>query len=283
MFEMSQARFRYWVHVVLVILLTCLSGGTQAQVARMGIIPVVPETVTDQEFLVGREDGTPVTVAGELRLPRSGNERFPLVILLHGSGGIGGFVTDWEQQFLAMGVATFVIDSFTGPGIVSTINDQSQAGRLVPIEDAYRALALLERHPRIDSSRVMLMGLSRGGQSALYASMTRFQRMHAAGSVAHFAAQLLSGTIQQTAGCCHRCSDTCAPVDTPSDVNARAPIPLTRSRPIDSSDAPPSREQASGMPLRRRHSPGCFKTPFNFSNNRAAHVTSHRCLARLSR
>ncbi|WP_246258040.1 dienelactone hydrolase family protein [Pararobbsia alpina] len=154
----------------------------------MEIIPFVSETVTDQEFLVGREDGTPVTVAGELRLPRSGNERFPLVILLHGSGGIGGFVTDWEEQFLAMGVATFVIDSFTGRGIVSTINDQSQAGRLVQMEDAYRALALLEKHPRIDSGRVMLMGLSRGGQSALYASMTRFQRMHAAGSAAHFAA-----------------------------------------------------------------------------------------------
>jgi hypothetical protein len=67
------------------------------------------------------------------------------------------------------------------------------------------------------------------------------------------------------------------------DVNAGAPVPLTGSRPLDSSDAPLSRERASGKPLRRRHSQGCFKTSFNFSNNLAAHVTTHRCLARLSR
>ena len=36
-----------------------------------------------------------------------------------------------------------------------------------------------------------------------------------------------------------------------SDVDASAPVPLTGSRPLDSSDAPPSRERASGKPLRR--------------------------------
>lgn len=77
-----------------------------------------------------------------------------------------------------MGVATFVIDSFTARGIVSTVNDQSQLGRLAMIVDAYRALDLLARHPRIDPARIALMGFSRGGQAALYASVTRFQRMH---------------------------------------------------------------------------------------------------------
>ncbi|BCZ81840.1 hypothetical protein PTKU64_55150 [Paraburkholderia terrae] len=59
-----------------------------------------------------------------MRLPRSGNERFPLVILLHGSGGVSNYVLDWEQEFLAMDVATFVIDSFTSRGIVNTNNDR---------------------------------------------------------------------------------------------------------------------------------------------------------------
>ncbi|WP_235851020.1 dienelactone hydrolase family protein [Paraburkholderia piptadeniae] len=154
----------------------------------MEVIPFESLTLTDQEFLARREDGEHVTIAGELRLPRSGNERFPLVTLLHGSGGVSNYVLDWEQEFLALGVATFVIDSVTARGIISVNDDQSQLGRLAQTEDAYRALALLAKHPRIDSARVMLMGFSRGGQNALYASLTRFQRMHAGAPGAHFAA-----------------------------------------------------------------------------------------------
>ena len=175
-----QATKRYlFVQIALLIMLGCLANAVHAQVVRMEVIPIPSVTLTDQEFLAGREDGKPVTVAGELRFPRGGADRLPLVILLHGSGGVGGYVTDWEQDLLSMGVATFVIDSFSGRGIVNTNNDQSQLGRLAQTEDAYRALGILSKHPRIDPTRVMLMGFSRGGQNALYASLKRFQRMHA--------------------------------------------------------------------------------------------------------
>jgi dienelactone hydrolase len=127
---------------------------------------------------MGRKEGKPETISGELRLPRPGTDRVPLIVLLHGSGGVSGYVTDWEQDLNAMGVATFVIDSFTGRGIVNTNNDQAQLGRLAMIVDAYRALDLLARHSRIDPARIGLMGFSRGGQAALYASVKRFQRMH---------------------------------------------------------------------------------------------------------
>ncbi|TCF98365.1 carboxymethylenebutenolidase [Paraburkholderia strydomiana] len=180
--------FRHAIPLVFLLVVASLPRVGYAQTARMEVISFESVTLTDQEFLSGREDGKRATVAGELRLPRAGTERFPLVILLHGSGGIGGNVADWEQEFLAMGVATFVIDSFTGRGITSTVNDQAQLGRLAQTEDAYRALALLAKHPRIDPARVMLMGFSRGGQNALYAGLTRFQRMHASASGPHFAA-----------------------------------------------------------------------------------------------
>jgi dienelactone hydrolase len=149
-----------------------------AQAARMEIHSFPSMTLTDQEFLTGRQEGKPVTLAGELRLPRPGNDRLPAVVLLHGSGGVGGYILDWEQYLNTMGVATFVLDSFTPRGIVNTLNNQDQLGRLAMINDAYRALDVLAKHPRIDPTRIALMGFSRGGQAALLASLKRFQRLH---------------------------------------------------------------------------------------------------------
>jgi dienelactone hydrolase len=76
-----------------------------------------------------------------------------------------------------MGVATFLLDSFTGRGITSTSTNQALLGRLNMILDAYRSFDLLAAHPRIDPARIAVMGFSRGGQSALYSSMRRFQQM----------------------------------------------------------------------------------------------------------
>jgi len=149
-----------------------------AQIARVELHPFQSTTLTDQEFLTGQKEGKPIVIAGELRIPKPGADRLPTVVLLHGSGGVGGLIDDWAQWFNAMGVATFVIDSFTARGIVSTQNDQAQLGRLAMIIDAYRALAVLAKHPRIDPERIALMGSSRGAQATLYASLVRFQRMH---------------------------------------------------------------------------------------------------------
>jgi dienelactone hydrolase len=160
-----------------------------AQIARVELHPFQSATLTDQEFLTGQKEGKPIVIAGELRIQKAGTDRLPTVVLLHGSGGVGGLIDDWAQWFNAMGVATFVIDSFTARGIVSTQDDQGQLGRLAMIIDAYRALAVLAKHPRIDPERIVLMGSSRGGQATLYASLARFQRMHGPSNLA-FAAYI---------------------------------------------------------------------------------------------
>ena len=83
----------------------------------------------------------------------------------------------WEEEFNAIGVSTFTLDGLTGRGLTQVITDQALLGRLNFILDIYRALDVLAKHPRVDSSRIALMGFSRGGHAALHASLTRFHKM----------------------------------------------------------------------------------------------------------
>jgi dienelactone hydrolase len=158
-------------------------GPTWAEVANKGELPARLELhpiatlwLSDQQFLVGDDKGRQVTVAGELALPQR-QGKLPAVVLLHGSGGIGPNVPFWAREFNAMGLATFVIDAMSGRGLQGVGTNQSVLGRLNLIIDAYRALAILAKHPRIDANRIVLMGFSRGGQATLYASVRRFQKL----------------------------------------------------------------------------------------------------------
>ena len=154
------------------------SATANAQVPRTELHIVPSRTISDRQFLNGEKGGTAVTLAGQLRLPRAGNDRLPAVILLHGSGGYGANMEVWSRELNAIGIATFAVDSFTGRGLQTVSAEQGRLGRLNMILDAYAALGVLAAHPRVDPARIALMGFSRGGQSVLYAGMKRFHAMH---------------------------------------------------------------------------------------------------------
>jgi len=148
------------------------------EVNRIEIHTFESMTLNDQQFLQGSKTGPKVTLAGELRFPRKKMKRYPVVVLVHGSGGVSGYIDDWAKELNKMGAAVFILDSFTGRGIYKVNSDQSQLGRLAQIVDAYRALDVLAQHKHIDKSRIALMGFSRGGQATLYSSLKRFQKLH---------------------------------------------------------------------------------------------------------
>jgi dienelactone hydrolase len=138
-------------------------------------------TLTDQQFLTGDKNGPPVTITGELRLPQGAEGRVPVVIILHGAGGLGPSNELWSRVLNQMGVATFAIDSHSGRGLGNINANQGLLGFFAYTLDAYRARDLLATHPRIDPDRIALMGTSRGGRGALYASLKRFRDAWASG------------------------------------------------------------------------------------------------------
>jgi len=150
--------------------------------ARIEAIPIQTLTLSDEQFLKGDAYGRATTIAGILRVAQ-GSGRLPLVVLVPGSGGINASADVWDRQFESMGISTFMMDSFAGRGIVSTVVDQSQLGRLNMILDLYRSLTALAAHPRVDPNRIAVMGFSRGGQATLYASLKRFHKMWNPGGV----------------------------------------------------------------------------------------------------
>jgi dienelactone hydrolase len=139
-------------------------------------------TLTDQQFLTGDTNGSPVTITGELRLPQGISGRVPVVIVLHGAGGLGASNELWSRVLNEIGIATFSVDTNSGRNLDNVSTNQGLLGFFAYTLDAYRARDLLASHPRIDPDRIALMGTSRGARGALYASLKRFRDTWASGN-----------------------------------------------------------------------------------------------------
>src|SRR5215510_485210 len=145
--------------------------------ARTELHPIETLTLSVRQFLTGDKNGKAVTIAGQLRFPQGSAGRLPAVILQHGSGGSNARDEFWAKTFNEMGIASFLVDSFSGRGLTRISMDRSVFAPYNIILDGYRAFDVLANHPRIDPARIVLMGFSLGGMSALYSSQKRFQQM----------------------------------------------------------------------------------------------------------
>src|SRR5215211_4979762 len=136
------------------LLITCIETSAQSMpkdvAARTEIYAIPSLTISDQQFLIGDANGKQVTVAGEFRIAQ-GSGKLPVVVLMHGSSGVGAGMDPWVRHFNAMGISTFVIDGFSGRGLTAVGPNQALLGRLNFIVDIYRSLEILAKHPRVRS------------------------------------------------------------------------------------------------------------------------------------
>lgn len=144
------------VGCVLMLVLSQASAEAQATRERFAI----PQTFK----------GRAITVTGELSLP-PGSRKVPAMIVHHGSGGISDArERRYAREFVSMGVAALVLDSFTARGVTSTVRDQAAVSTRDMLDDAFAALKALAAHARIDDKRVGIVGFSKGGSVALLAA-----------------------------------------------------------------------------------------------------------------
>jgi dienelactone hydrolase len=152
----------------------------EGEVLEFESIPVI----TVKDFLNGKVPEKTRTVWGTLNFPANAPDKnVPVVVVLHGGGGIHDSEERWLSIFNSMGLATFMVDSNyprrkckkTFKKAIPNCNDVHKG--ITRIVDARRALELLSKHPRIDPARIGCIGSSLGGVGCLYQSVKRFQKM----------------------------------------------------------------------------------------------------------
>ncbi len=110
-------------------------------------------------------------VWGYLSFPVKLQEKYPLMLILHSSGGL--HERDWffARTLNEIGVATFVLDSF-GPRDITNVPENKRGFTgYRQVVDALNALDKLSHDQRIDTSRIGAMGRSLGGETSIYLSL----------------------------------------------------------------------------------------------------------------
>jgi len=98
----------------------------------------------------------------------------PVMVIMHSSAGISDASTGtWSRHFLEMGIATFIVDSFTPRGLKSSWADQSVLTDAGSAADGLKALEAVAKIPGVDVNRIGVIGFSRGAMAALHTSIKR--------------------------------------------------------------------------------------------------------------
>lgn len=106
------------------------------------------------------------TFPANLRLPGEWREAVPLVVMLHGTGGIDGRGASYSAALNAAGIATLELDVHGAYGRPNGVpGNRSTSDEF--IHSAIVALKIARQHAEFDAARIGLMGFSAGGHATL--------------------------------------------------------------------------------------------------------------------
>jgi dienelactone hydrolase len=155
-------------------------GKAQTKVENLVIesqTPLGPLTITRQ--IKGGMKAA--TITAELHLPDEHQTKpIPAMLIMHGSGGLtvsGPQAKAWTALLNSWGVATLIIDSFGPRGLKETSTNQRALPEWAHVADAFAGFRTLAANPRIDATRIGIMGFSRGANASLYTAFESFRRV----------------------------------------------------------------------------------------------------------
>jgi dienelactone hydrolase len=141
-----------------------------AHVDRAGAekLTIPSSTFTNYLFMSAPDpSAVPVQVPGNLEVPATKKERYPVVVIGHTIGGWYGPNEDWwAAKLREAGFATLTYDSFTPRKLGDVAHGNEPRTNPAVFSDAYAALRLLAAHPNVDPKKIAYVGFSLGGEVA---------------------------------------------------------------------------------------------------------------------
>jgi len=96
------------------------------------------------------------------------DDRVAAAVIINSSGGVSAHTEHFYARLLAEhGVAALVVDSFAPRGVRETSSDQSRVNQSQSAADAVAGFRWFATQAWVDRSRIVVLGLSRGGSAAL--------------------------------------------------------------------------------------------------------------------
>ena len=125
--------------------------------------------------IISNKEPTKITIDGKLYLPDNcKNEKFPAVIIQHGSGSPKApFYADTAKALNSKGIIALVPDSFAKRGISATGKNQGQLSKATRLYDTFSAFRFLRTLNCVDPNRVGVTGYSFGGIISIDSAETK--------------------------------------------------------------------------------------------------------------
>jgi len=156
------------MYQMLYVLLAAIAYGSAVGHCQATTVTFQSSTYSDFRQLLTREApaGT-VMVRATLDFPEAAKDRYPAVIVVHTLGGYRDANEGYAAAELRKsGFATLTYDSFAARGTTGAAMSATSGYLPSGVADAYAALRQLANEPRIDASRIAIIGFSFGAEVA---------------------------------------------------------------------------------------------------------------------